>query len=160
MIILSPAGLGGACCTRAAVSCQTFQLPGFELWGRITCKVCFFLFPQYSTRQPLWAVGFAFPGYCCYCSCALQIIFFWSFSLLAFSAACWMSAALLSQLLSVQPTCSLPCPSALLLLLINYSSANLSVCSASTPAPLWVRSSLSFLYSLPLSPKIPHFLTS
>lgn len=86
--------------------------------------------------------------------------FFLSFSLLAFSAACWMSAALLLQLLSVQPTCSLPCPSALLLLLINYSSANLSVCSASTPAPLWVRSSLSFLYSLPLSPKIPHFLTS
>lgn len=76
MIILSPAGLGGACCTRAAVSCQTFQLPGFELWGRITCKLCFFLFPQYSTRQPLWAVGFAFPGYCCYCSCALQMIFF------------------------------------------------------------------------------------
>lgn len=89
-----------------------------------------------------------------------RLFFFWSFSLLAFSAACWMSAALLLQLLSVQPTCSLPCPSALLLLLINYSSANLSVCSASTPAPLWVRSSLSFLYSLPLSPKIPHFLTS
>lgn len=56
--------------------------------------------------QPLRAVGFAFPGYCCYCSCALQLFFFFAFYLLAFSAAHWMSAALLLQLLSVQPTCS------------------------------------------------------
>lgn len=65
------------------------------------------------------------------------------------------ACSLPSQVLSVQPF-ALLCPSAPLLLLIKYSSANLSVCSTSSLNLHRVRCSLSFLYCLSL---FPQFLT-
>lgn len=94
----------------------------------------------------LWAVGFAFPRYCSWAlfpSCPCQRC-----------AGCVFTA--LPGLITPAHLLSHAAP---LLLLIKHSSANLSVCGASSMDPLWVRCGLSFLPCLPLSQKIPLFLT-